>query len=210
MPPADWVELVESSPFVTYFNLWVLDQAIQQAGRWRAAGRPVRVAVNLSPGCLDDAQLPEKIERLLERHVVPADAIELEVTERALERGDAPEVADRLVALGMRVVLDDFGIGYSSLSRLVNLPVNGVKIDRSFVLDMGKNPRSDAIVSWAAGLARGLGLSLSAEGVETDAAMTRLRTLGVSTAQGFLVARPLTADQLDAWRSSSASAFLTI
>jgi EAL domain-containing protein (putative c-di-GMP-specific phosphodiesterase class I) len=196
VPPSDWIEMVERSPFVNSFNYWVLDQAIAQAAVWRAAGQPVRVAINVSPGCLDDHQLPDKIRCLLELHDVPADAIELEVTERALERGEAPEVADRLLELGTRVVLDDFGIGYSSLSRLVNLPVDGVKIDRSFVLDMEANPRSDAIVRWAAGLASNLGLSLSAEGVETDAAMSRLRSLGVSTAQGFLVARPLTPDQL--------------
>jgi EAL domain-containing protein (putative c-di-GMP-specific phosphodiesterase class I) len=210
LPPSDWIELVERSPFMDSFNHWVLDHAIEQAGAWRAAGTPLRVAVNLSPGCLDDWQLPGRIAAMLERHQVPAAAIELEVTERALERGDAPEVAEQLLALGVRVVLDDFGIGYSSLSRLVNLRFDGVKIDRSFVQDMGVNPRSDAIVSWAAGLARGLGLSLAAEGVETPAALRRLRTLGVASAQGFLVARPLTVDQLDAWRSNSASAFLTI
>jgi EAL domain-containing protein (putative c-di-GMP-specific phosphodiesterase class I) len=102
--------------------------------------------------------------------------------------------------MGVRVVLDDFGIGYSSLARLVRLKVDGVKIDRSFVIDMNDNPRSDAVVRWAAGLARNLGVSLAAEGVETRAAWRRLRTLGVGSAQGFLMARPLTPDELDAWR----------
>ena len=134
----------------------------------------------------------------------PTDWIELEVTERALERGDAPDVAERLLALGTRVVLDDFGMGYSSLSRLVRLHVDGVKIDRSFVIDI-ENPRSDAVVSWAAGLARGLGLSLAAEGVETPTAWQRLRSLGVDSAQGFLMAQPLTPDQLDAWRADEAA-----
>ncbi len=209
LPPTDWIELVELSPFVNGFNLWVLDQAIEQAAAWRATEAPMRVAVNLSPSCLDDKHLPDRITQLLAKHGVPADAIELEVTERALERGDAPEVAGQLLDMGMRLVLDDFGIGYSSLSRLMNLRVDGVKIDRSFVQDMASNPRSEAVVSWAARLARGLGLSLAAEGVETTAVLAQLRMLGVGSAQGYLVAKPLTPDQLDAWRSNSASAFLT-
>ena len=202
--PGAWIGAVERSPFSTPFNLWVLDRALEQAASWKERGAGVKIAVNLSPHCLEDPLVPAEIDRLLAKWDLDADAIELEVTERALEAGRGTDAAKHLAGVGIQLVLDDFGIGYSSLQRLVRLPVDGVKIDRSFVAGLGgDNTRQAEVVRWAAYLARGLGLTLAAEGVETRESWLMLRALGVGSAQGFLIAQPLTADELDAWRDGA-------
>jgi EAL domain-containing protein (putative c-di-GMP-specific phosphodiesterase class I) len=199
LPPDGWIGDVEISPFSTAFNLWVIDAAMKQANAWREEDRPVRVAVNLSPQCLDDPRLPGELHRLLRKWDLDSEAIELEVTERALETSGADAI-ELLAGVGIQLVLDDFGIGYSSLQRLVKLPLDGVKIDRSFVTGMVDNPRSTEVVRWAAELARGLGLTLAAEGVETRESWLALRALGVGSAQGYLIARPLSPEELNVWR----------
>lgn len=198
--PGDWIGDVERSPFSTPFNLWVLDRSLEQAQQWQNAGVALRIAVNLSPRCLDDPQLPAEIDRLLAKWQMGPESIELEVTERALENGEGGRAVNHLSGVGINLVLDDFGIGYSSLQRLVRLPLDGVKIDRSFVTGMGGNPRQAEVVRWAAELAKGLGLTLAAEGVETRESWLMLRSLGVDSAQGFLFAKPLTAAELEDWR----------
>jgi EAL domain-containing protein (putative c-di-GMP-specific phosphodiesterase class I) len=138
------------------------------------------------------------VEGLLERHAVPPSSLQLEITETEL-LGDAPaagQVLDRLARIGVSWAIDDFGTGYSSLAQLQRLPVDEIKIDRSFVAVMDRNPTDDAIVRTTIDLARALGLRVTAEGVETGSTLERLTALGCDYAQGYFVGRPAAAEDL--------------
>ena len=151
------------------------------------------VAVNLSTRCLLDADLPEMVQRLLAEHRVPAALLRLEVTESAV-MGDAArcmEVLQRLHDLGVRLSIDDFGTGYSSMAYLRRLPVDELKIDRSFVLGMCTTPQDAVLVRTAIDLGHNLGLTVVAEGVEGAEHVDALRVLGCDIAQGYHFARPM-------------------
>jgi EAL domain-containing protein (putative c-di-GMP-specific phosphodiesterase class I) len=190
--PNDFVPAVEHSRLVGTFNRHVLGMAIRQARRWQLDGTPVPVAVNLTPECLDDPELPFDVERLLQESGLPPQLLWLEITERAFTaRGAAAEQAmEHFTASGISVALDDFGVGYSSMARLVRLPVDVLKIDRTFVMPMATDERSAVVVRAAIEIAHSLGLKAVAEGVETEEVWRRLRLLGCDWAQGFLIGRP--------------------
>jgi EAL domain-containing protein (putative c-di-GMP-specific phosphodiesterase class I) len=169
--------------------------------RWLDAGHAVPVAVNLSTRCLLDAGLPDMVERLLAQYRVPADLLRLEVTESAV-MGDAArcmEVLQRLHDLGVRLSIDDFGTGYSSMSYLRRLPVDELKVDRSFVLGMTTNSADAVLVRTAIDLGHNLGLTVVAEGVEGAEHVQALRELGCDIAQGYHYARPMPAADLTDW-----------
>jgi diguanylate cyclase (GGDEF)-like protein len=196
VPPAEFIPLAEEGRQIVEIGRWVLRQATEQAATWsRQAGRPIGVAVNLSPRQLADDDVVHAVGEALLASGLPAHQLTLEVTEGVLVR-DVDQVADQLRALralGVRIAIDDFGTGYSSLSYLRRLPADIVKIDRSFVQELGTGGASTTLVATIIELARSLHLEVVAEGVETAEQHAVLGSLSCSHAQGYLFGHPLPA-----------------
>jgi EAL domain-containing protein (putative c-di-GMP-specific phosphodiesterase class I) len=198
--PTDFVPALESSGRGERLDDFVLETAAAKAGALRSRGMRLPISVNLSPARFLDPGLPERIASLRERWRLEPSALRVELTERALDAGDRSELnVEALAANGVDVALDDFGVGYSALQRLVRLPLSMLKLDRSFVGQMHANPRAAVVVRSAVELAHGLHLEVIAEGVESADAWHRLRELGVESAQGFGIARPLASEHLEDW-----------
>ena len=199
--PDEFIPLAEHTGLIGALTRTVLGAALAQARRWADAGRPIAVSVNLSVRNLLDDDLPDQVADLLARHGVAPELLELEVTETAIMTDPvrAQDVLERLTLLGIRVSIDDFGAGYTSLGHLKNLPVSELKIDRSFVTDMSADGGRALIVQSVVNLWHNLGLTLVAEGVETEDALAALAGLGCDVAQGYLMSRPVTAEAFDAW-----------
>ncbi len=193
VPPMEFIPMAEDTGHIVEIGRWVLEQAVRQAAVWTAeSGRPIGIAVNLSPRQLVDDDVVGLVDDVLTRHGLPAGQLTLEVTEGVLLR-DVDLVVDQLRdlrALGVRIAIDDFGTGYSSLSYLRRLPADIVKIDRSFVQDLGSEGRSTTLVASIIELARSLQLEVVAEGVETQEQHAVLGDLACSHAQGYLFGRP--------------------
>ena len=197
--PHAFIPVAEETGLIIPLGRWVLETACRQAARWRAAD-PTRVgvfvSVNLSARQFSQSDLPDEVATVLAATGLPAGALELEITESALmdqtERGIA--ALTRLRALGVRLVLDDFGTGYSSLSYLRHLPLDTIKIDRSFVAGVDQ-PADRSIVEAVVALAHGLGIGVVAEGIETSDQLKVLRTIGCDVGQGFLFAAALPPDE---------------
>ena len=209
IPPDDFIPLAEETGLILPLGRWVLRNACQQARRWQAAlGRPFVMAVNLSAPEFQHPELPADIARVLAETGLPATSLQVEITESAavqdLDRAGVTLAALR--ALGVRLALDDFGTGYSSLSHLQHLPVDTLKIDRSFFRPEADNQgaRGQAIVPAIAALAHTLDLTVVAEGLETAAHVARAHAAGCDFGQGYFLARPLpAADALAILRSDS-------
>jgi len=202
IPPEDFIRVAEENGTIAAFGQWVLRNACRQLGRWRSDGLgPLRVAVNVSARQpLDDAFAAAVLRTLDETAVAPAD-IELELTEGQLI-ADLDRAADTLGALrrhGIRVSIDDFGTGFSSLSRLKRLPVDAVKLDRSFIRELPHDEGNATITSAIIALAHGLGLEVIGEGVENRPQLAFLRDHGCDVIQGFLLSRPLSAESCAGW-----------
>jgi EAL domain-containing protein (putative c-di-GMP-specific phosphodiesterase class I) len=182
---------------------------MRQAREWAELGRGLKVAVNLSQESLLDETMPAEIVRVLERHRVPARALEIEITESALvsDLKAASEALSNLADMGIALSIDDYGTGFSSLSHVRALPVGCIKIDRSFVSGMLADPKSATIVRSTIALARDLGIGVVAEGVETRAEWDALERLGCLVAQGYLVSRPVTGPELHAWLRGAGNRF---
>jgi EAL domain-containing protein (putative c-di-GMP-specific phosphodiesterase class I)/GGDEF domain-containing protein len=192
LAPGAFVPLAEDTGLIRSLTRWVLAEAIRQSAEWRGAGLELRMAVNLSARDVTDPSLPEHVECLLAEYGLPGSSLQLEITETELV-GDAhyaSEVLERLARLGVSWAIDDFGTGYSSLAQLQRLPVDEIKIDRSFVIAMAADEAGEAIVRSTVELARALGVRVTAEGVETAAALARVTELGCDYAQGHYVATP--------------------
>jgi EAL domain-containing protein (putative c-di-GMP-specific phosphodiesterase class I) len=185
-------------------------EALAQARRWREQGLAVPVAVNLSVRVLS-REIAREIGALLEQCAAPGEWLELEITETTMmaDPREGLEALEALAAMDIRLSVDDFGTGFSSLGYLKRLPVREIKIDRSFVTDMDRSDSDRAIVRSTIDLARHLGLEVVAEGVETEAVLADLRRLGCAAAQGFLISRPMEPDAVLAWASGGAGAQLT-
>ena len=199
--PDEFVPLAEQSGLVGALTALVLDTALERAASWARAGRDLTVAVNISPRGLADGSLLDAVPLLLARHGVAPDRLVLELTEGTVMSDPAVsvEVLEQLAALGVGLSIDDFGTGYSSLAYLKRLPVHEVKIDRAFVMGMAGDGDDAAIVRSTVHLAHDLGLRVVAEGVEDAVAYAGLQELGCDVAQGYLLSRPLTADDLETW-----------
>ena len=196
--PADFIPVAEGTSLIHTVTAWVLSHAVDQAAQWKAAGRPVQVAVNLSARCLLDQGLPADVAALLEQSGLEPHLLRLEITESAViaDPARATNVLAQLETLGVPLSLDDFGTGYSSMSYLQRLPVDELKIDRSFVTHLGSAGTDSALVRAVIELAHSIGLTVVAEGVETEAALTLLRDLGCDIAQGFYLAMPVAPTEL--------------
>jgi diguanylate cyclase (GGDEF)-like protein len=199
--PDEFIPLAQQTSLIKPLALYVIDEALRQCVEWRKDGLTLAVAVNLSMRNLLDVNLAGDIGRLLERHGVVPGLLELEMTESSMlaDPFRTKAVLDQLSSMGMRISIDDFGTGYSSLAYLKSLPVNEIKIDRSFVTDMLEDEGDSVIVSSTIELGRNLGLVVVAEGVETPAVWERLRALRCDVAQGYFLARPLPPRELAAW-----------
>jgi len=198
LSPEAFIEPAEHTGVIRRLTLWVIQSALAQSERWRAAGLDLRVAVNLSVRSITP-DLPRDLAIILEGHD-PA-KLELEITETVgmVDAEGSLAVLEQLTALGVRLSVDDFGTGFSSLAYLKQLPVSAIKIDRSFVMEMDSEASDRAIVRSTVDLARHLGMEVVAEGVESEASMAELRALGCHLAQGFAISPPLGAEALAAW-----------
>ena len=201
IPPGDFIPIAEQSGLIGPLTRHVLERSIEQCAGWRRAGQDLTVAVNLSVRDLLDRELPRRIERMLDEHHLDADALQLEVTESMLmsDPDRALETVVRLRDRGVRVAVDDFGTGFSSLANLKRLPINELKIDRSFISPLLNGESNLIIVRSTINLGHDLGLTVIAEGVENELTLKRLATLGCDLAQGFHLSPPLPSDAFGDW-----------
>jgi predicted signal transduction protein with EAL and GGDEF domain len=197
MRPDHFISHAETTGDIVRIGAWVIHTACRQMAAWRAAGLPLeRVAVNVSYRQFLTEDLPQIIRDALHEHGLPGSALELEFTERVLIE-DAPDTHrtfDTLRALGVVLTIDDFGEGYSALNYLRRLPIHGLKLAQGFLQGVPGNPSDVAICQAVAGIARGLGLDVVAEGVETSAQREFLSGLGIGVGQGFLFSPALDAE----------------
>jgi diguanylate cyclase len=204
--PGEFILLAERTGLIHPLTHWVLDAALDQTAQWQRAGRRLSVAVNISTRCLLDLAFPDQVARQLAAWQVRPGLLVLEITESAVMADPARtlEVLGRLHTLGVGLAVDDFGTGYSSMAYLKELPVDELKIDRSFVSQMTTNPSDAVIVRSTIDLGHNLGLRVVAEGVETQHAWQELSALGCDIAQGYYLGRPMPAAELEQLLTESA------
>jgi diguanylate cyclase (GGDEF)-like protein len=196
--PCDFVPLAERTGLVHALTRAVLERAITELARLRRGGYELQMSVNISRHDLLDDELPDLIARLLARHGLAPGWLTLEITETCLveEPAHSKQSIERLRAQGIRISIDDFGVGYSSMSQLLQLAVDELKIDKTFVLALGVDDRARAVISATIELARALGLTVVAEGIESLHSLAVVSSLGVDLGQGYFVAVPFTSRQL--------------
>jgi diguanylate cyclase (GGDEF)-like protein/PAS domain S-box-containing protein len=199
--PDEFIPLAQQTGLMKPLTLYVLDEALGQCRAWQRAGLTLGVAVNLSVRNLLDADFPQQVRRLLQKREVDPSLLQLEITESTMlsDPVRTKRVLDKLATMGIALSIDDFGTGYSSLSYLSQLPVNEIKIDRSFVMNMAQSDNDAVIVRSTIDLGRNLGLQVVAEGVETEQAWDELSELGCTLAQGYYLSRPVPAAELTQW-----------
>lgn len=200
--PVRFIKLAEETGLIRPLTLWVLEEAIRQVSAWRAAGMEIPVAVNLSATDLSASGLVDTIAGLLEKYALPATQLRLEITESALmdDPDGARAVLTFLHDMGVGLSLDDFGTGYSSLAYLQRLPIDEIKIDRSFVLAMaGPHDHAGMIVRAVVDLSHNLGLQTVAEGVEEQRHLDILAAMQCDQMQGYFLSRPLPAEKVPTW-----------
>jgi diguanylate cyclase (GGDEF)-like protein len=199
--PDAFIPLAQETGLIRPLTRYVLEEAVRQAREWQRAGLELSVSVNLSARNLLDVDFPDQVERLLTEAGLPPALLELEITETTMLSDGArtKSALDRLSALGIRISIDDFGTGYSSLAYLRRLPISEIKIDRSFVMNMDGCEDDAVIVRSTIDLGRNLGLSVVAEGVESEHVWAELRRLGCTSAQGYYLTRPVPANELRTW-----------
>jgi diguanylate cyclase (GGDEF)-like protein len=202
VPPAQFIPLAEQTGLIVPLTDWVVGEAMRQSAEWGSVGHPQRISINVGANAIGTSSHLEKvIARAAAEHDVSASQLTVEVTETDVMTD--PALASRTLAgikkLGVRVAMDDFGTGYSSLGYLNQLPLDEVKIDRSFISRLMRDPQTSAIVRAAVDLSHALGLDAVAEGVEDAATMERLTTLGCDRVQGYFIARPMPADAVLPW-----------
>jgi diguanylate cyclase (GGDEF)-like protein len=192
VPPTEFIPIAEDTGLIIDIGRWVLETACADCRAWRDAGHEVGVSINLSGRQLVDADLVDDVRNALERTGLPPAAVTLELTESILVTSDEGSrvVLAALKALGVRLAIDDFGTGYSSLSYLAELPVDDLKIDRSFVSRLGHDAQSLSMVGAVVELAHSLGLLVIAEGVETELELAELQRTGCDQVQGYLLGKP--------------------
>lgn len=200
VPPNEFIPIAEHSDVIHQLTRYVLHRAVRQAGAWRDSGLPLRVAVNLSARDLQDTGLPAMVADLLGKAQLDPMWLELEISEHSLmsDVDRARAMLAQFRSMGISLAIDDFGTGTTSLAHLPHLPIDVLKIDRSFVANLEQHA-DDLIVRTTIDLARSLGLRVVAEGVETEQVWRRLAHLGCQMAQGYYLCRPIPAEQLTSW-----------
>lgn len=197
--PGEFMPVVNTSALSERIANWVMETAARQARAWELSGNNVRVAINLSPSQLHSGDLAHSVAALLEKTGLSPSLLELEVTEDILLHGEARVLGmfERIQQLGVRILFDDFGTGYASLSYLKKFPLDGLKIDRSFVLDLRSDSDDAAIVGSTIGLSKQLGLTAVAEGIEDRATADVLVSMGCEEGQGYFFGRPMPAEAFE-------------
>jgi diguanylate cyclase (GGDEF)-like protein len=197
--PDEFIHVAEHTGEIHAIGRWVIDEACAQARQWSDAGTPRAISVNISPLQLAAGSLGSEIHAALHRHGIPTSLLNIEITESAAIT-DLPSAAEQLRALinaGIGVDLDDYGTAYSSMALLRQLPLTGLKLDKSFIESIDSDPTSAILVAGVIAPAKALGLKTTAEGVEREAQLDILRELGCDTAQGYLISRPMPPAELD-------------
>ena len=202
--PDQFIPYAEQTGSIRALTRWVVETAISQHAKWLKLGWDIKVAVNISTVDLLDPKLPIFITETLERYSVPASALVLEITESAVmsDPEKAMETIDHFSCSGFKLSIDDYGTGYSSMTQLKRLNVDELKIDRSFVMDLPNNKEDEIIVRSTIDLGHNMGLSVVAEGIESQEAMDVLREWGCDLAQGYHISRPAPEEQINEWLSN--------
>ena len=203
--PDEFIPLAERTGDIRLLTEWGLRTAVRQLAAWRRQDCDVAIAVNLSTADLLNQRLPQLVASLLREHRVPASRLKLEVTESAVmhDAARALAVLDELADMGLSLAIDDYGTGYSSLGYIKRLPVNEIKIDKSFVTHLATSEEDNILVRSTIELGHNLGLSVTAEGVEDEESLRRLRAYGCDSVQGYLVSRPVPLAELEAFLGSA-------
>ena len=201
VPPDVFIPIAEHTGLIRPLTLFVVEEALRQCRLWHEQGFDLAIAVNVAMRNILDEEFPTELGRLLERHGVAPETLELELTETSVlaDPPRAKEILQRLRDTGVKLAVDDFGTGYASLSYLSELPVDEIKIDRSFVIGMDTDEQHARIVRSTIDLGRNLDLTVVAEGVESGAVWSQLLELGCDSAQGYFLARPLPPADLTRW-----------
>jgi diguanylate cyclase (GGDEF)-like protein len=194
LPPTQFLSIADEIGMANEIGCWVIDEACAQAAKWPS---DIVVGINLSPLQIASDDVAQRVERALKSSGITANRLEIEITESSLLRNDPVTIEQlrRLKDLGVSIALDDFGTGYSSLSYLVSFPLDRIKIDRLFISQLGRSRESDLIVRSISQLAKNLNCSVVAEGIETEEQLQRLRALHVGFGQGYLLGKPVPADE---------------
>ena len=198
MPPDRFIPMAEDTGIINPLTAWVIDSALEQLCKWLNDGLDISISLNVSPRNIEDHSLEEMVARAIGNFKVDPSRLTLEITEGVAMAAAAAKALHRLHEIGVRLALDDFGTGYSSLLYLMRLPVNEIKIDRSFVAALATDPDSGAIVRSAVGLGHNLGLRVVAEGLQDRMAEAVLVEAHCDAAQGFLVGRPMEEGEITA------------
>ncbi len=202
LPPGDFVPFAERSGRIRQITDWMLARAVRTLAAWEVEGRPpMSIAVNISTLDIQDQTLPARLAALLAEYRVDPSQLQLEVTETGLMSSGTDPIAvlNALKAWGVSLAIDDFGTGQSSLAYLQHLPVDELKIDRSFVQDVNGDPRRQALLKSIVGVGQGLGLTVTAEGVENQAELDCITACGCDLIQGYLLAKPMDLPDFQAW-----------
>ena len=195
VPPGQFIAAAEESGLIVPIGEWVLGEAIREAARWQTGGKSYSLAVNVSAKQLARPSFVTRLRELLEETGVNPALVELEITESVIIAGggEAQDALHQIAKLGVGIAIDDFGTGYSGLAYLKRFPIDTVKIDQSFIRDLTVDPEDAAIVTAIVAMARSLDVDVVAEGVETEEQVDELKRLGCRRAQGYLLARPMSA-----------------
>ncbi|HNO74224.1 MAG TPA: GGDEF domain-containing phosphodiesterase [Nitrosomonas mobilis] len=196
--PDKLIQLVESTPLMTKLTLWIMNTALRQCAEYRRAGLDAGVSINFSAEDLRDPELTELVMQSLALWQIPAEVVTIELTETAVMENDAHalQVLERFKEIGLKLSMDDFGTGYSSMARLLQVPLDEIKIDMLFVKNMLNSRMHERIVDTMINLGHQLGLRVVAEGVEDEATFARLQELGCDTVQGYLIGRGMLLPEL--------------
>jgi EAL domain-containing protein (putative c-di-GMP-specific phosphodiesterase class I) len=199
--PAEFVPFAERTGYIDMITQWMLEAALTTLAGWKEIHPDLSIAVNVSTHDLRDPGFPERVKSLLEQYAIKPQLLKLEITESGImeDPGAAIALLHRLHETGIALAIDDFGTGYSSLSYLQRLPVSELKIDRSFVIDIDQHTATQSLVKTIIELGHSLGLSVIAEGIETQAERDTLLSLGCDNMQGYFASRPLYGDGLQSW-----------
>jgi diguanylate cyclase (GGDEF)-like protein len=204
LPPDEFIPAAEEAGTIQYLTRYVMERAIKECRKWQDAGHSLQVSVNISARDLLDEYLPYFILQLLSEHKLPAERLTLEVTENMIMRKlqKAISVLDCLRDIGVKISMDDFGTGQSSLAQLKNIPLDELKVDKSFVMTLLSDTKNEAIVRTTLQLAENMDLAVVAEGVEDEATMNYLRTSRCQQVQGFYISKPIPDEEFLAWLDS--------
>jgi EAL domain-containing protein (putative c-di-GMP-specific phosphodiesterase class I) len=204
LPPEEFVPMAEKTGLINALTFWVIEAAFKCTKEWRKMGCHLKISVNISADNLHDPRLLSELRSRLPRLGIPADELVLEITESVVM--EDPEYAlgvlHEIAEMGITLSIDDYGTGFSSLSYLKQYPVKELKIDKSFVLNMAEDKEDAIIVHSTIELAHNLGLTVVAEGVESEAILHKLKEFGCDIAQGYYISRPLPVEKFLKWRKT--------